>query len=141
MNFSSVILRVAVRLIFPLTLAFAIFMSLKGHNDPGGGFIGGLIAAASLSIYRMAYGSEALHRVLPMHPRWLVVLGLGLALFTGLIPLAFGDPVLRSTSTVVDLGFTEVHLVSATAFDMGVLFVVIGVAMGMINRLSEELDA
>ena len=54
--------------------------------------------------------------------------------------MMFGQPLLRSASTTLHLGGTNVHLVSATAFDLGVLLVVVGVAVGMISRLGEELD-
>ena len=56
------------------------------------------------------------------------------------LPLLFGQPLLRSASTTLHLGGADVHLVSATAFDLGVLLVVVGVAVGMISRLGEELD-
>jgi len=75
----------------------------------------------------------------PRPPRWLVVAGLGLTLVVAIIPLLAGEPLLRSASTVLRLGGQELHLVSATVFDIGVLVVVVGVAVGMITRLGEEL--
>jgi len=137
---SSVILRTAVRFILPLTFLYAAYAALKGHNGPGGGFIAGLIASVGLCTYRMSYGDRAFHRLLPIHPRWLVFVGLGLAAGVAALPLLFGQPLLRSASTTLHLGGADVHLVSATAFDLGVLLVVIGVAVGMISRLGEELD-
>ena len=56
------------------------------------------------------------------------------------LPLAAGKPVLRSTATSVHLGDADLHLVSSTAFDLGVLIVVVGVAIGMISRLDEEAE-
>jgi multisubunit Na+/H+ antiporter MnhB subunit len=88
----------------------------------------------------MSYGDRAFHRLLPIHPRWLVFVGLGLAAGVAALPLLFGQPLLRSASTTLHLGGADVHLVSATAFDLGVLLVVVGVAVGMISRLGEELD-
>jgi len=140
MRMSSVILRTAVRFILPLTFLYAAYAALKGHNGPGGGFIAGLIASVGLCTYRMSYGDRAFHRLLPIHPRWLVFVGLGLAAGVAALPLLFGQPLLRSASTTLHLGGADVHLVSATAFDLGVLLVVIGVAVGMISRLGEELD-
>ena len=137
---SSVILRTAVRFILPLTFLYAAYAALKGHNGPGGGFIAGLIAAVGLCTYRMSYGDRAFHRLLPIPPRWLVFVGLGLAAGVAALPLLFGQPLLRSASTTLHLGGADVHLVSATAFDLGVLLVVVGVAVGMISRLGEELD-
>jgi len=140
MRMSSVILRTAVRFILPLTFLYAAYAALKGHNGPGGGFIAGLIASVGLCTYRMSYGDRAFHRLLPIHPRWLVFVGLGLAAGVAALPLLFGQPLLRSASTTLHLGSADVHLVSATAFDLGVLLVVVGVAVGMISRLGEELD-
>ncbi len=140
MRMSSVILRTAVRFILPLTFLYAAYAALKGHNGPGGGFIAGLIASVGLCTYRMSYGDRAFHRLLPIHPRWLVFVGLGLTAGVAALPLLFGQPLLRSASTTLHLGGADVHLVSTTAFDLGVLLVVIGVAVGMISRLGEELD-
>ena len=140
MRMSSVILRTAVRFILPLTFLYAAYAALKGHNGPGGGFIAGLIASVGLCTYRMSYGDRAFHRLLPIHPRWLVFVGLSLAAGVAALPLLFGQPLLRSASTTLHLGGADVHLVSTTAFDLGVLLVVIGVAVGMISRLGEELD-
>ena len=140
MRMSSVILRTAVRFILPLTFLYAAYAALKGHNGPGGGFIAGLIASVGLCTYRMSYGDRAFHRLLPIHPRWLVFVGLGMAAGVAALPLLFGQPLLRSASTTLHLGGADVHLVSATAFDLGVLLVVVGVAVGMISRLGEELD-
>ena len=140
MRIDSLILRTVVRLVLPLTVLIAIYALLKGHNSPGGGFIAGLVVTVGLCTYRMAFGERAFHRLLPVHPRWLVVTGLGLALTVAVIPLLAGEPLLRSGSTVLHLGGEELHLVSATAFDLGVLAVVVGVAVGMITRLGEELD-
>ncbi len=140
MRMSSVILRTAVRFILPRTCLDAAYAVLKGHNGPGGGFSAGLIASVGLCTYRMSYGDRAFHRLMPIHPRWLVFVGLGLAAWVAALPLLFGQPLLRSASTTVHLGGADVHLVSATAFDLGVLLVVVGVAVGMISRLGEELD-
>lgn len=140
MERSSLVLRTAIRLVFPLTLVLAFYALLRGHDAPGGGFIGGLMAAIGFSVYRMAFGREAFYRLLPVHPRWLVVGGLSLALCIGTIPLLFGQPILRSGVTTLQVGRDGIHLGSPMLFDFGVFLVVVGVAIGMITRLGEELD-
>ncbi|MEM6756153.1 MAG: MnhB domain-containing protein [Planctomycetota bacterium] len=139
---SSVLIRTALRLIFPLTLLYAAYLALKGHNEPGGGFVGGLMASVALLLYRMANGRGALIRLLPFHPRWLVSVGLAIAAATAFVPLALGRPVL--TSLVIDelpIGFGQtIHFASAVFFDAGVLLVVVGVSVGMIQRLNDEID-
>lgn len=139
---STVLLRTAVRLIFPLTLIYAVYTALKGHNEPGGGFIGGLMASVAFILFRMTYGRRSLITMLPFHPRLLVSVGLTLALATAVTPLLFGRPLL--TSKIWDafpVGIDTIHLASAVFFDTGVLMVVVGVSVGMIQRLSEEIDA
>jgi len=138
---SSLILRIGMRLILPLMILFGAFMALKGHNAPGGGFIGGLIIAVALAIYRMAYGEQALHTAVPVHPRLLIFMGLALAMVTALMPLLAGEPVLRSV--VTDLHLTKaisVHFVSAIFFDIGVLLVVVGASLGIVTRFNEEME-
>jgi len=142
MIITSSILKTSVRLILPLSLLFACFMSLKGHNSPGGGFIAGLVASVAFCIYRMTNGPESLMRLLPVHPRVLVFVGLGMALVTSVVPLFFGLPFLTSRVGTFHLPFMDesLHYASAVAFDTGVLLVVVGVSVGMIIRLSEELE-
>jgi multisubunit Na+/H+ antiporter MnhB subunit len=141
MRVTSPILQTAMRLILPLSLLFAAYSLMKGHNAPGGGFIAGLIAAVAFCTFRMSDGPEALIRALPWHPRVLVFLGLSIALATAFIPLLFGEPFFRSLVTTIHLPFgQELHFASAAVFDIGVFLVVVGVAVGMIQRLSEELE-
>jgi len=142
MRVTSTILQTATRLIGPLALLYACYMALKGHNEPGGGFIGGLIAAVGLIVVRIAHGPQALVRLIPVHPRWIVSSGLGLALITAVFPLLTGNGLLRSTvGTIHFPGGNEIHYASAMLFDAGVLLVVVGVSVGMIMRLSEELES
>ena len=137
---TSIILQTAMRLLLPLTLLFGAYMTLKGHNEPGGGFIGGLVIAVALLLYRMSNGGDALRRLLRLHPRVLVFCGLTLALITAAVPLLLGRPLLQSLVTPIDLGIGEAHFASAMFFDIGVLLVVVGVSVGIITRFSEELE-
>ena len=140
---TSPLFKTAARLIVPLTLMFAAYIALRGHNDPGGGFIGGLMVSVALIVYGLAHGRDAMLRLMPFHPRVLVTLGLAIAYTTALVPLLFGSALL--TSLVIDefyIGFDQtIHFASAVFFDIGVLLVVVGVTVGMIQRLSEEVEA
>lgn len=138
---TSVILQTSMRLILPLSLLFTAYMAIKGHNEAGGGFIAGLIASAAFMTYRISMGADALFKIIPVHPRVLIVIGLSLALLTSVVPLLLGEPLLTSTTFHWPLpGGEEGHLPSAAIFDLGVMFVVIGVTVGMITRLTEELE-
>ena len=138
---TSLILKTAMRLIVPLTMLFAAYMALKGHNEPGGGFIGGLVAAVSIALYRMTYGVDSFDKLIPFHPRILVFVGLAMAFLTAVTPLAFNLPLLTSYEHTFNLGYGQtIHFVTAAIFDIGVLLVVIGVSVGMIDRMSRELE-
>ena len=137
---TSLILQTAMRLILPLTLLFGLYLAFKGHNEPGGGFIGGLALAVSLVLYRMSYGSASFDQLMPFHPRWIVAGGLLIALLIAIYPMVFGGrPLLTSEEYSFYIGQAHFHFTTAMFFDIGVMLVVVGVSVGMIGRLSEEL--
>lgn len=134
----SLILRVASRLIIPLLLLFSIFLLLRGHNDPGGGFVGGLVAGSGFVLYAFSRGDAQARRVLRVAPRLLLGIGLACALGAGLLALGLGEPFLHSLWT------PEVHLLNGhmkagttLLFDIGVFFVVIGTVLLMVFSVGE----
>jgi multisubunit Na+/H+ antiporter MnhB subunit len=139
---NTLILRTASRFLVPLSLIFAVFIYFKGHQTPGGGFVAGLVSAVALVLLRMSDGPGSLRRMLPVRERTLIAAGLGLALFTAVVPLAFGLPFLTSRFGYLPLpgGDDTFEWASVMAFDLGVMLVVAGVVVGMINALSEELE-
>lgn len=133
----SFLLSVAVRYLMPLMLIFSVFLLLRGHNEVGGGFVGGLVASSALMLYGIAVSPAALHRLLPLEPRLLVSMGLLLALFSGLIPLLAGQPFMTGLwlKTILPvIGKVGTPLL----FDMGVYFVVIGVMLWILLTLAED---
>ncbi len=138
---SSSLFATGMRLILPLGLIFAGYVFFKGHNEPGGGFIAGLTAAVALAVFRMAHGPNALKDLIPIKPAPMAALGLGIALFSAILPMLFGYDFLRSFHDILKLpGDGSYHWASVTIFDLGVLIVVVGVSVGIINRLTEELE-
>ncbi|HEB60836.1 MAG TPA: DUF4040 domain-containing protein [Phycisphaeraceae bacterium] len=137
---TSIIFRTSQRILLPLSLVFAIYVFMKGHQEPGGGFIAGLIAAVALAIYRMAEGPGALVKLLPIKPPSLIALGLAMALITGTTALVLGYPFFTSAHGYIGSGVNEVEWATVMAFDFGVFLVVTGVSVGMIVRLSEEIE-
>lgn len=143
----TVILRTASRLIVPLSLIFAVFIYCKGHQTPGGGFVGGLVAAVALILHRMSETESSRRQMLPVRERTLIGWGLLLAMGTGGASLLAGLPFLTSGHMAVALptgpGESTVQtfeVASAMAFDLGVFFVVTGVVVGMINALTDEVE-
>ena len=143
----SLMLRQAMKLLLPLSLLFAGYVFFKGHNEPGGGFIAGLIAAVGLAAFRMSDGGEALKRLLPIKPGLTAAIGIAIALATGVAPLLIdlftghGGAFFASHNAYINLiGGGQFHWTSVLLFDLGVFIVVVAVAVGMINRFEEELD-
>ncbi len=138
---NSVILSTATRVLVALMLLFSIYMLLRGHNQPGGGFIGGLIAAIGFALYAIAQGTAAARAALRIDPRTLCMFGLALALLAGLGAAPFGDPLF--TGQWWFLGGTAdskgLPLSSVLIFDIGVYLVVIGAVLTLVFALEEEL--
>ena len=133
---TSLILSTATRYMLPLLLLFSIFLLLRGHNEPGGGFIGGLIAAAAFALYAIAYDVATARRTLGIDSRTLIGLGLLVALTSGVISLIAGQPFMTglwSEYAVPLLGKVGTPLL----FDIGVYLVVIGVTLTIIFGLAE----
>jgi multicomponent K+:H+ antiporter subunit A len=128
--------RVAARILLPLGLAVAVFIFLRGHNLPGGGFIAGLVASVALLMQYMALGqARAEARLRTDYSRWIGA-GLGIAGLTGLGAWLFGRPFLTSAHghpAVPLLG--EIPLASAALFDLGVFLVVVGATLLTLSAL------
>jgi multicomponent Na+:H+ antiporter subunit B len=123
----------------PLFLAFSIFILLRGHNEPGGGFVGGLIAAAAFALHAIAYDVEKTRSLLAINPRGLIVLGLFLAMSSGMISLFIGEPFLTGQWVKISFGsIGELDLGTPLFFDIGVYLTVIGVTLTIILSLAEE---
>jgi multicomponent Na+:H+ antiporter subunit B len=136
----SLILRVAARVLVPLLLLFSLFMLLRGHNLPGGGFVGGLVAASAFVLYVLTAGVRASRRVLQVEPHTLLGVGLVCAYGTGVSALVLGEPFL--TSLWVDLHVPvlgHLHLGSTLPFDIGVMLVVVGTALLMVFSVEDRL--
>lgn len=135
---TSLILRTTARYLLPLLLMFSFFLFLRGHNEPGGGFVAGLVAAAAFALYSIAYGSAAARRVLWIEPRLLIGLGLLTALVSGLFGLAAGQPYLTGLWGYFTLpGMGKVDVGAPVLFDLGVYLAVTGVTLTIIFALEE----
>jgi len=126
----SVILQTATRFFQPLLLLFSLFLLLAGHNEPGGGFVGGLVAAAALTLHALAYGVESARRTLIVDPQALLGTGLLVATSSGVWALAAGKPLLT--------GLWHGGLGTPLLFDVGVYLVVLGGTLLMVFSLMEE---
>jgi len=137
-------LMVATRVILPLSLMVGVYILLRGHNMPGGGFIAGLIVAVAFLMQYMASGYVWAHRRAQLDAQAMIGGGVALAGATGLASLVFDHPFLTSTFGYVHLPvFGEVELASAMAFDVGVFITVIGtciLSLGTLSRVEERAE-
>jgi multicomponent Na+:H+ antiporter subunit B len=131
MTRQSPILRVVARFALPFSTLVAIRIFLQGHDQPGGGFIAGVLLAAAGAIHMLAFGVDEVRMV----PWWRVaVLGLAISLLTGTVPLLRGEAFMDNHI----LHFGAYHLPTATFFDLGVMLIVLGTLMTIFVELSEE---
>jgi len=136
---ASLILHMATRLLMPLLLMFSLFLLLRGHNQPGGGFTAGLVAAAAWGLYALAYDGRAARKALRIRPRVLMGLGLSSILVSGLFGPFSGDPFLTGKWTKIHLGeIGSFDVGTPLLFDFGVYLAVIGVTLTIIFALEEE---
>jgi multicomponent Na+:H+ antiporter subunit B len=134
----SLILRTVAPLIVGLMVLFSIFVLLRGHNEPGGGFIGGLIAVAALSIYGIAFGVETVRRAIVFHPLAIAGAGLMLSTLSGLVSMVFHGPFMTGLWIYPVILGEEVPLSSVMTFDIGVYLVVVGAVTSVALSLEER---
>jgi multicomponent Na+:H+ antiporter subunit B len=137
MRTESLILSTATRYLLPLLLLFSIFLLLRGHYEPGGGFVGGLVAAAAFALHAIAFGVPRTREVLRLDPRILIGAGLFFAAISGMVAWLFGNPYFTAIWLKQPwpiLGKVGTPLL----FDIGVYFVVLGVVMKIIFVLAED---
>lgn len=142
---NTLILRTVAPVITALMLLFSVFVLLRGHNEPGGGFIGGLIAASALAIFGIAHGPGAVQRAIRFHPMAIAGAGLCLATVSGLASLFAGVPFMSGLWIYPDILGVEVPLSTVMSFDIGVYLVVVGaitaIALALETETGPEDDA
>lgn len=134
----SLIFRTITPVIVSVMVLFSIFVLLRGHNEPGGGFIGGLIAVAALSIYGIAFGVETVRRAIVFHPLSIAGAGLLLATLSGLLSMLFQVPFMTGLWVYPVVLGEEIPLSSVMTFDIGVYLVVVGAVTSIALSLEER---
>ena len=135
---NSIILRAATPLLVGLTIVFSIYVLLRGHNEPGGGFIGGLIGASALATLAISEGIAATRRALKAPPVAVAGFGLLLAGLSGVASLLFGDAFLTGQWWFPDFAPDLKYLSTVVLFDIGVYLVVVGAVFAVILALEES---
>ena len=137
---NSVILSTATRMLMPLILALSVFVFFRGHNQPGGGFIGGLLAATAFALLEKAEGLTAARRALRFRPQSIAAVGLGCALVSGLWGGIAYDTFLKGVWPHLAEEY-GLPVGSIPLFDFGVYLVVLGTICGILFALEESVAA
>lgn len=126
------------RLLLPLALLISVFIFLRGHNLPGGGFIAGLITAVALALQYIASGVVWVEQRLPLNYQRMAGVGVLIAALTGLGSWAFGRPFLTTAFGHFELPLVgEFELATAMLFDLGVYLTVVGSTQLVLTRLGK----
>lgn len=150
----SLIFEVVTRLLFGVMIVVSIYLLLAGHNLPGGGFAGGLVAGTALLIRYLAAGGHELDEAMPLPAGVILGSGLALAVVTAVAPVFVGGTVFQSFDVHLTIPGWEtlampwgvwkllgdIHLVSSTAFDLGVYLVVVGMMLDLGRSLGAGID-
>lgn len=135
----SIILETATRVLKPVLLVASILILLRGHDNPGGGFAGGLLAAGAFAMKKFAGGPSAARAALPVDLHILIGAGAGMVGVSALLPLLLGAPILTAQSIEIPLvptAFTSTVLL----FDAGVYCIVLGTVLVALLTFAEEED-
>ncbi|MCA0206856.1 MAG: monovalent cation/H+ antiporter subunit A [Proteobacteria bacterium] len=128
---------VATRLALPIALTVGVYIFLRGHNEPGGGFIAGLVVAIALLMQYMASGFAWTQARQKVAYHGVISAGVLIAVFTGIASVILGWNFLTSTSEYVQIWpLDRIHLASAASFDLGVFLTVVGAVMLALASLS-----
>ena len=133
---NSKIIQIAARFIKPMFLLISLLVLYRGHNLPGGGFIGGLLAAAGYIFYMMAYGVKSTIKKMWIKPFRLMAMGLLLAFISGFFALFANAPYMAGQWISV----FGVKLGTPTLFDLGVYFAVVGVLLTIMMSILDKQE-
>ncbi|MFH8251762.1 Na+/H+ antiporter subunit A [Microbacterium sp. B2969] len=137
----SIMLEVIVRILFHTIIIVSLYVLFAGHNLPGGGFAGGLIAGMALVMRYVAGGRYELGAAAPTDAGRLLGVGMTLAVSCAIVPLLFNAPPLKSAYFEAHLAWIgDIEFVTPTIFDIGVYLVVIGLVLDVLRSLGAEVD-
>ena len=134
----TLIFRTVAPYLSALMVLFSVFVLLRGHNEPGGGFIGGLIAASAFAIYGIACGVSPVRRAMYFHPMAISGAGLLMASIAGMLSVFAGVPFMTGLWLYVPVLGEELALSTVLVFDIGVYLVVVGAITSIALALEER---
>ena len=135
----SIILKTATRLMVGLILTFSVYLLMRGHNAPGGGFAAALVAGTGFALFAIAEGPAVVRKAIRITPQKIAMCGLGLALGSGLVAPLAGRQFLTGIWWIWENRQTsELVIGTPLFFDIGVFFAVLGTILTLILALEEN---
>jgi multicomponent Na+:H+ antiporter subunit B len=135
---NTLIFRTVAPFLTALLVLFSIFILLRGHNEPGGGFTGGLIAVSALAVFGIANGIAAVRKALWFHPMAISAFGLFIACVAGLVSILFAVPFMTGLWVYPVILGVEIPLSTVMLFDTGVYLTVVGAITSIALALEAE---
>ncbi|HLR09136.1 MAG TPA: Na(+)/H(+) antiporter subunit B [Bacillota bacterium] len=140
MKTNDVILHMVTKIVVFIILTLAIYLFIVGHNQPGGGFIAGLVLSSAFVLLYLAHDIETIDQGLPLNFRIVAAIGVFLAVGTGLGACIFGQTFLTQTFISRDVFLLgEITFTTVTLFEGGVALTVVGVVVTIILSISEDV--
>jgi multicomponent Na+:H+ antiporter subunit A len=138
----SLIVDTTVHVVFHSVLVLSVYLLFAGHNQPGGGFAGGLVAGAAVGLRYVAGGIDAVRAASPVRAWTILGSGLLVAAVTAAAPLLLGEPALHSAQADWHLPLLgDAHVTTATIFDTGVYLVVVGLVLMVFEAFGDDPEA
>lgn len=140
LKINDVILQSITKIVVFIILTLAVYLFFSGHNNPGGGFVSGLILASALVLLFLAFDTDTIQKGIPIDFKLIAAFGTLLIFITGLGSILVGAPFLSQTFTFIDLPFFgEIELATVTVFETGVSLAVVGVVVTIILSISGDV--
>lgn len=135
----SVFFRFVARVMLPVLIVFSLMLMLRGHNEAGGGFVGGLVASSGVILMTLAYGPDEVRQRLKIDFLRLMFFGLLIVLFAGLLGLIIDGTFLQAEwwKPVIQ-GIGRLELGTPLLFDIGVYIIVLSVTSSIVMSMAEE---
>lgn len=140
MKSNDVILQTVTKVVVFIILTFGVELFLSGHNNPGGGFIGGLVLSSALVLLYLVYDIETVHKGIPVDFKKVAAVGVLFAVGTGIGAVLFGASFLTQTFSYFNLPvFGDTELATVVLFEIGVALTVVGTVVTIILSISEDV--
>lgn len=139
---NDILLHKLTKIVVIFVFAFSLYLFFAGHNQPGGGFIGGLMSACSMLLLYLNFNREQIKKAIPFAFTSFIAIGLMISLGTGMWSMVFNqDPYLTHYFDYFNVPFFgEIELTSALPFDLGIYLIVVGIAMTITLTIAEDDD-